>query len=267
MKHILTLLVVCWFLPTLTYTQSSPMILQMDVEEVSGTDEIIAHLRVVQCDSIVGFHMGLQWDTAKASFIHIEDEGPFFVNGNNEQWFGPPFTDQGFFQNLWISPKAECMSIDSGVALYSLRFQQISNDLEFVLLADTVTYIFNFNHQTSFEVLDCDSNLKDVIYIGNQNDTLYVQNGGIVSQENTREFSTLTIFPNPAHNVINIDGLEKLSGNWTLIDLYGRSLKTGQFLQNPLQIQVNTLPEGWYFLQLQADQGQFTTRPVLVQRN
>ncbi|MCF8236959.1 MAG: T9SS type A sorting domain-containing protein [Saprospiraceae bacterium] len=267
MKHILTLFVVCWFLPTLTFAQSSPMILQMDVEEVNGTDEIIAHLRVVQCDSILGFHMGLTWDTTKADFIQIEDKGPLYIDGWDGINFGPPFTDQGLFQSLWLPIPLECISLDSGVAIYSLRFKQLAANVEFTLLADTSTYFFTFNHKTHFETIDCNSELKDVIYINNLNDTLYVQNGGIVSQELAPEWHRLNIYPNPVQDILMIDGLKDMKGHWILNDLYGRSIKTGQFHQNPMQIQVNDLPEGWYFLQLHADQGQFTTRPILVQRN
>ncbi len=137
MKHILTLLVLCSFLPTLAFSQSSPMFLQMDVEEVSGTDEIIAHLRVIQCDSIIGFHMGLIWDTTKASFIQIEDNGPLYIDGWKGINFGPPLTDHGFFQSLWIPEPLECVSLDSGVAIYSLRYKQLAPTIEFTLLADT----------------------------------------------------------------------------------------------------------------------------------
>ncbi len=265
MKHIITLLLVFSLLPSMVFAQSSPMILQMDVEEVNGTDEIIAHLRVIQCDSVLGFHMGLIWDTNKAAFLQIEDEGPKM--GADKQTFSTLYADQGFVQSLWVSFPLECVSLDSGVILYALRYKQLEADVEFTLLADTSVYIVNNTIKPHFETVGCDYELKDVIYISNQNDTLYVQNGSIVAQELASEWNWLDIYPNPAFDIINIDGLEDMKGKWLLNDLYGRPIKSGQFNHSPMQIQVNNLSEGWYFLQLQGDQGQFTTKPVLIQRN
>lgn len=267
MKHIITLLLVFSLLPSLVFAQSSPLILQMEVEEVGGTDDIVAHLRIIQCDSIAAFHMGLTWDTTKASFIQIEDNGPLYIDGWEGMNFGPQFTDLGLFQSLWITFPLQCISLDSGVALYSLRFKQLAEDVEFVLLADTVTYFFTNNHKTSFETIDCNYQYKDVIYISNLNDTLNVHNGAIVSQKEVLEFGTLNIYPNPVQDFINIDGLENLSGNWRFIDLYGRHLLSGIFNHSPTQIQVDQLQEGWYILQLNSDNGQRISKPILVQRN
>lgn len=265
MKHILTLLVVCSLLPSLLFAQSSPMILQMDVEEISGTDEIIAHLRVVQYDSVFGFHMGLIWDIDKATFIQIEDDGPKM--GSDKQTFSTIYANQGFVQNLWVSFPLECVSLDSGEVLYSLRFKRLEQDIEFTLLADTSIYLINNIIKPHFETVDCNSMLKDVIYISNQNNTIQVQNGTIVSNEEPTHWQSVKLYPNPVRDILVIEGLEDITGKWILSDLYGRTILSGPVHHSSLQIQVNHLSDSFYFIKIQSVNGQFISKPIHIQRN
>lgn len=67
----------------------------------------------------------------------------------------------------------------------------------------------------------------------------------------------LTISPNPADNIINIKGLEKID-NFTIYDLNGRSIKSG----NTTRIDIQAISPGIYIIQIES-LGQKITKKLI----
>lgn len=242
--------------------QSAPIILFMDVEEVPANDEIIAHLRVIEFDSMIAHHIGLQWDTAKVQFIGIEDEGPL-NDGTNSYKLGLLDVNNGFIQNIWIEHNLFCTSLDSGDVIFSLRFHQHQQGAVFTLLADTSVLTIG-KYGTYFETIGCDGKLKDVIYVNNAGDTMNVHNGIILSQVSVTLWPELELFPNPAVDLLQVRGLGDLGGDWWLLDNLGRIVRKGSYAGDQLAISLEHLMPGQYYLNVQGHDQRHAVRTFLV---
>ena len=94
----------------------------------------------------------------------------------------------------------------------------------------------------------------------------FLLNENITSIEDEAIFPTLQIFPNPAHDRVYIDcQCEDLKG-YRLVSGSGGILREALLpkLKEKIQIDVNDLPSGVYFLQLASGQGKFMSRKIVV---
>lgn len=249
------------WLPSQLFAQSAPIILKMEVEHLAGTDEIVAHLRVMEFDSMIAYHLGLHWDTAKVEYLAIEDQGPLgldFSYGVNSQ-----DVHLGYFQNLWHDPLLVCTHLDEGEVIFSLRFREKQSGALFSLLADTFVHVIG-SYGVGFETIGCDGKLKDVIYINNGGDTMIVQNGVLMALDEHRDWPELELFPNPASELLQLRGLGSLGGEWTLLDPLGRPVWQGHYNDDRLTIPLRGITPGQYFLRLQGRDRRHTVRSLLL---
>lgn len=252
------------WLPAQLFAQSSPIILQMETEHLPGTDELLAHLRVLEFDSMIAYHLGLKWDTAKVDYLAVEDQGPLGVHGS----YGVGIQDVqlGYFQNLWYHPVLACTHLDEGKVIFSLRFREKQPGALFTLLADTFVHVIG-SHGISFETIGCDGKLKDVIYINNGGDTMIVQNGVLLDLDQHGAWPELALFPNPASDHLQVHGLGSLGGEWTLLDPLGRPLRQGPYTTDRLTLPLQGLAPGQYFLRLQGQDRRHTVRSLSITGN
>ncbi len=73
---------------------------------------------------------------------------------------------------------------------------------------------------------------------------------------NTLNNANVKVYPNPVHDVLNIEGLEGEKMRYSIIDLAGRVVLSGE-LQNA-SIELSTLKTGVYTLQLEGENGVVT---------
>lgn len=84
-----------------------------------------------------------------------------------------------------------------------------------------------------------------------------------VTDEN---WAQLQIYPNPVSKQLNIQTKSDLEIRYQLIDLSGKVVKTGKFIGNLHQIDVQDLAQGVYFLKLTAGQ-HIENHKIIVQSN
>ena len=73
----------------------------------------------------------------------------------------------------------------------------------------------------------------------------------------------LNLYPNPAKNSINVDISNYHLNDYILIDLSGKVLSTGQFL-NSLNLDLNSYKEGVYILKVENQQNKFVRKITLI---
>ena len=71
----------------------------------------------------------------------------------------------------------------------------------------------------------------------------------------------LSIYPNPASNVLYISGLEK--GNYTLLNITGKEVASGEISSNQTEISVAKFPAGLYLMKI-ASGSVITTKRVVI---
>jgi hypothetical protein len=75
----------------------------------------------------------------------------------------------------------------------------------------------------------------------------------------------LNITPNPAFEEITLGTQTPVQGKWNLLDISGRSIKSGVWKGTSMKINVENLIPGLYFFKIQTATGQFFVCKVLVQ--
>jgi hypothetical protein len=75
----------------------------------------------------------------------------------------------------------------------------------------------------------------------------------------------LNITPNPAFEEITLSTQTPVQGKWNLLDISGRSIKSGVWKGTSMKINVENLIPGLYFFKIQTATGQFFVCKVLVQ--
>lgn len=84
--------------------------------------------------------------------------------------------------------------------------------------------------------------------------------------EERLEVVDVSIFPNPASNVINIITTEAFAnGNVKLLDINGRLLKTTRLVETEGEIEVEDVQAGLYLVSVQKD-NQIVTKRVMIQK-
>ena len=100
---------------------------------------------------------------------------------------------------------------------------------------------------------------------GTSGDVVYITNT-VVAEDLTAGFTdgynaeSLTIFPIPTKDVLNIEMNENQNGKLSIIDQTGKIVHSGQLLPATRNIRINisNLPNGIYFLQIQGDKAVYS---------
>jgi len=119
---------------------------------------------------------------------------------------------------------------------------------------------------TDADSADYDNDGKvDLFYTGTDsngfsNSKLY-HNGPVnsVSEELAKKF---TIYPNPAHDVLNIDNQNQFDYNITISDLTGKSILK-QTAEGNTQIDVSNLPTGMYLVKISYHKDSFMQKLII----
>ena len=89
-------------------------------------------------------------------------------------------------------------------------------------------------------------------------------NSGALSTQDFKK-SSITIYPNPAKNMVTIQGLKDNSRcKASFISMLGQHIKTVELSGN--QIDISNLHEGIYFIKLQLDDNKVVTKKLIVKR-
>jgi hypothetical protein len=89
-------------------------------------------------------------------------------------------------------------------------------------------------------------------------------NNDHVSVNELNTSSELSVFPNPANNVINVIGDDFNGSILQMISVNGMLIREEQMDQNSYQINVSELPSGLYFLSVTSDSNSSHKRIVIT---
>jgi hypothetical protein len=168
-----------------------------------------------------------------------------------------------------------------GLAPYTYEWRMVDCDGFITDGADeqTVTFTSGFTTQ-NFEVLITDADgctqlctftaacIKDPVIDGPEG-TILIGPGGQSGGGESGPGGEFTVYPNPAVNSISIS----LAGNdgrpviFEVTDLVGRTLlsrKVNSWPEGPYEVNISTLPDGPYFVRLQQENGQSSTKRIMV---
>ena len=67
--------------------------------------------------------------------------------------------------------------------------------------------------------------------------------------------NSITLFPNPANDVVNVQCSMFQVQSIEVIDVYGKVINTVNVVDNPARINVSGLANGMYFVRVTTDEG------------
>ncbi|WCO01542.1 T9SS type A sorting domain-containing protein [Psychroserpens ponticola] len=94
-----------------------------------------------------------------------------------------------------------------------------------------------------------------------EDDSIYlVGPGATLSVENVMTSEALSVYPNPAKNILNIKTEDVIDGKWRLINQLGQVVNEGYMTSTDTMININTLLSGVYFLNIND---QFSNQTII----
>lgn len=185
-----------------------------------------------------------------------------------------------------LPPELDILSVESGVSSHNYTFNiQQNNILEWrfenILLPDSTTNLEASQGFVSFKVKQV-SNLADGTFIHNRANIYFDFNAAVVTDLSEHQIDNsmtlvitstnpigstraeawdLTVYPNPVRQKIYLESvlnLEKVN----LISIEGRTIQTIQPNKLQTSLDVSTLPQGIYFLEIYSPKGKVVKRIV-----
>jgi hypothetical protein len=179
------------------------------------------------CDSFV-WHDTVYTATGDYTYSHFDDNGCTQVDT----------------LHLTVNPEYDITVYDTAMRHHEYTFNNMT-----ITPADTGTFTYDFQETT---VNGCDSIIHLVLYVQN--------NDGI----EPFELSTVEVFPNPAHNLLNIKG-----NDIQQIQIYnadGKLVYSTKVATDWCTVDVSNIATGHYFVKVFFDNKQTVTRKVIIQR-
>lgn len=188
MKQLFTILFSLSILCVSNAQTPEPLILEVEEVSIPGSDEIALHLFCSNFEQIALFQFTIIWDTFELQLITIDSFGPSNI-------FSPAcifgYMHPGTLPALWVDANDRCVDLEDGTRMVSLRFKRISGTGKFKIA----------NLPIAIEVMNCNRQFPDVIFIDNFGGVSHVRNG-IVSNTMEIESAKISVFPNPAQDKI-----------------------------------------------------------------
>ena len=74
----------------------------------------------------------------------------------------------------------------------------------------------------------------------------------------------LSVYPNPANNVLYLTNKNNTAKDYTIFDISGKNIISGKISKEKSQISVSHIPAGMYFLQVNTEGQQSETHKVII---
>lgn len=194
-----------------------------------------------------------------------------------DNWAVTPAIDLSSFAmgaEISLNWKAMAVDADYDAENYTV-YVGASSDYEDLLTSDvTFTEVLSGVNTLTDRSLDISSFAGQTVYVGFRHhnvtneftmelDDISVKEGEVAGT-NQILASKLSVYPNPANNVVNIDNNENiLVSAVSIVDLNGRTVKSVKFdgVSNA-QINISDLSSGMYMMNISSDKGMTTKKIV-----
>ncbi|WP_298554851.1 T9SS type A sorting domain-containing protein [uncultured Algibacter sp.] len=138
-----------------------------------------------------------------------------------------------------------------------------ANDASFEILTSTAISICNLPETVSASF----SGTPYTFTVECFNNSVYLNGPGATLSNSENILDELTIYPNPAINVLNIKSSLISKGNWQLINQLGQVVKASIFEADEINIFVNDLETGLYFFKIEDENLDATVTKRIVISN
>lgn len=167
MKTIFTFLITLMSIGLMSSQTPDPIIMEVRMDAVPGTDEAIGHLLVSNFKRMAGHQFTVAWNPEELRYLNTEDFGPPSMH-NEPGNFNTTTFEEGFMRTLWIHQFPDsCLTLPDETPILSFRFQILSTDGKFSITGTPL----------ALEFFDCDHQLLDMIFIDNLGGITFVNNG------------------------------------------------------------------------------------------
>ncbi len=229
-----------------------PLILEVEEVSIPGSDDIALHLFCSNFEQIALFQFSIIWDTFELQLIKIDSFGPSNI-------FSPAcifgYMHPGTLPALWVDANDDCVDLEDGTRMVSLRFKRISGTGKFKIA----------NWPFVIEVLNCHRQILDVIFIDNFGGISHVRNG-IVSNTMEIESAEISVFPNPAQDKIFFkwNDFQHPPDQAFIYNLKGQLIGQRTIAEQSIDL-PESMPTGNYLLMLQKAGEIVAVKKVQVQ--
>jgi hypothetical protein len=215
-------------------------------------------------------------DTIKFQYVFGSEEYPEYVGSAYNDVFGffitgaKPSGGTYNSENIALVPgtnvpvSINSVNADSNAAFYiandTLNGQQIVFDGFTLALKAQVLVVHSTTYHFKFAVADVGDHIMDSgIFLKAQSDSTAGISGSQLPE------SEINIFPNPAHNKIEIKSEKlKVEGVW-IYNIQDQQMMSTTFLnQNSVEIDVSMLPKGIYIVKINCEAG-LVNRKLVIQ--
>ncbi|RMA57759.1 S8 family serine peptidase [Ulvibacter antarcticus] len=134
-------------------------------------------------------------------------------------------------------------------------------DLEGSLIEDATVYLID--HLTNTITNLSEGNYEFVSEAGTYNNRFTVQFESLILDVNASELDTISVYPNPTQNILNIVSPNTLLTGIQIFDVRGRSVKNVTVTSEANQtIDISNLESAMYFVKISSENGSITKRII-----
>lgn len=196
---------------------------------ISSKKHLDLALKANDFNNIIGLQFTLEWDPGAIRIVGLKDDHLSFDTNLN-------MIEQGKMSIVWSSDKKNGLTLDGEDILSSFEFETISKADPRLSINSAITPALAYNSDlTSFRISSTSLN----------NDLHHTQ---------------ISLYPNPAHEVLRIKGDLPGQSHYSILDATGKVLGKGLLGG---QIEVGQLKRGVYLLRIERDDNQIINKKFL----
>ena len=144
-------------------------------------------------------------------------------------------------------------NVNPNVNVWNIQYRPVGGQLSFATSTTNSYNITGLTPETQYEIqvqADCgDGNLSEWTTAINATTTVGIEN---------HLLNSISLYPNPANDVVNVQCTMYNVQSVEVIDVYGKVINTLTVTDNPTQINVSNLAAGMYFVRVTTEEGTVT---------
>ena len=131
------------------------------------------------------------------------------------------------------------------------------------LLSSNLYGIKNFNDSSSIDINGSHSSIDRIRKEGNYYPQYVLTGMFLYGSVSDVAKSSVTLFPNPSEGQVKIKSKNEIIGNYSVLDLNGKSVQNGRLNNNEFSIN-REVPNGTYFIGISTSNRRYTGKLILI---